>query len=944
MDFNKIAVCLRDLGYQKLTEIQKKSLVEVVKNNRSLIIVAPTGSGKTEAAVFPVMLKISLNKSKPIAAIYITPLRALNRDIERRLNQIAKCFGLNVGVRHGDTPASIRKSIAHSPPHILVTTPETFNYILVNDEMRVHLNNLEYVIIDEYRDLLESKRGLLLFTSLYLVEKILGKKLVKIALSATLNDEEKAKSLISFNANDHVKVLKDPSIRKLDVKVVYPNCGKPLCNDINSIVGDDELSARIEDIVEKTKQNKYILVFTNTRSLAESLSALLGKLVNELQLNISLDVHHGSLSRAHREKVERDFRDRKLNMLVSTSSLELGIDIGHVEYVIQYMSPRQAIRLIQRVGRSRHKLGDVSKGEVITTSNLLHLLESCVITWRAINGLLEREIIIPKPLDVLAYAISLYVYMHPNGVLVDELYDVITAHPLFRNLARSEFNEVLDYLAYTRVIKINDKTVQSTRKTKLYLYKTSMIPSTRDVQVIEAGSNKKVGTLDEEYVVVNLNPGDIIVLAGRPWRIISYDENEQKLYVESAGILKEEIIIPHWEGENIPVEYEVAQQVGEVVKHIKEQSKLPPHLENLLEKSIDPDRLKSASDLGDVENITVDYIQGFDIVIINIYGGTKVNALVRDILKYVLKSTYPYLKINVHSTPYSIIIQFQKTSILEPGRNPVDKIHEVLNKLHEYANGEVIERIAKDSTQYLWRIYQVAQRFGAISPEATQVNRRLLEAFTDTIIGKEALKEVLIRDYDIESFMKLTEKIAINKIKVTLRKYDKIQDHHLILLGYIEIPVLKEIPPLDTNSFLERLLNRSISILCLKCGYFKENKVGEVIKMNKYSCPRCGLATLTLIKGDATEEIELVKKLRKGEKLSVEEQKMHKDLVERAILLYRYGDKAVLALSTPGVGTRDAVKIINKILSGEDLIKVLYEYELHFLKIKKYLKDKKKDL
>ncbi|MEM0281893.1 MAG: DEAD/DEAH box helicase, partial [Desulfurococcaceae archaeon] len=371
---------------------------------------------------------------------------------------------------------------------------------------------------------------------------------------------------------------------------------------------------------------------------------------------------------------------------------------------------------------------------------------------------------------------------------------------------------------------------------------------------------------------------------------------------------------------------------------------LPPHLENLLEKSIDPDRLKSASDLGDVENITVDYIQGFDIVIINIYGGTKVNALVRDILKYVLKSTYPYLKINVHSTPYSIIIQFQKTSILEPGRNPVDKIHEVLNKLHEYANGEVIERIAKDSTQYLWRIYQVAQRFGAISPEATQVNRRLLEAFTDTIIGKEALKEVLIRDYDIESFMKLTEKIAINKIKVTLRKYDKIQDHHLILLGYIEIPVLKEIPPLDTNSFLERLLNRSISILCLKCGYFKENKVGEVIKMNKYSCPRCGLATLTLIKGDATEEIELVKKLRKGEKLSVEEQKMHKDLVERAILLYRYGDKAVLALSTPGVGTRDAVKIINKILSGEDLIKVLYEYELHFLKIKKYLKDKKKDL
>jgi len=940
MDFNKIAMCLKELGYQKLTEIQKRSLIEVAKENKSLVIVAPTGSGKTEAAVFPVMLKISLNKNQPIAAIYITPLRALNRDIERRLNQIAKCFGLNVGVRHGDTPSSIRRNIAHSPPHILVTTPETFNYILINEEMREHLKNLEYVIIDEYRDLLESKRGLLLFTALYFLEKILGKKLLKIALSATLYDEEKAKELLSFKAERDVEVIRDPSLRRLEIEIVHPRCESSLCGEVNSFINDDELSARIEEILKEASQNKYVLLFTNTRSLAESLGALLRNLVNDLRLDLSLDVHHGSLSRQHREKVERDFRERKLNMLIATSSLELGIDIGHVEYVIQYMSPRQAIRLIQRIGRSRHKLGDVSKGEIITTRNLLHVLESCVLAWRAINGLLEREVIIPKPLDVLAYAISLYTYLHPEGTLLDELYSEVSKHPLFSDLTREEFNGVLDYLTYTRIIKVNNNMLQPTKKTRLYLYKTSMIPSTRDVQVIEAGSNRRVGTLDEEYVIVNINPGDVVVLAGRPWRIISYDETEQKLYVEPAKVSKEDIIIPHWEGENIPVEYDVAQQVGETIKYIKEKHEVPLHLSNLIDSGFDSDQLESVIELGDSENITVDYIREFNLVIINLYGGTKVNALIRDLLKYNLKITYPYLKINIHSTPYSIIMQLQGGNIVELGKNPVDKIYEIIGKLHEYSDMESIEKVAKDSSQYLWRIYQVAQRFGAISPETTQVNRRLLEAFTDTIIGKEALKEVLIRDYDVESFSKLAEKIARNSIQVILRKYDKIQDHHLILLGYIEVPILKELPPLDTNTFLERLLNRRVSLLCLKCGYFKEDRVREIIKLNKYSCPRCGLATLTLIKGDAVKEVDLAKKLRKGEKLSPEEQKLHKDLVERAILLYRYGDKAVLALSTPGVGTREAVKIINKYLSGEDLVQVLYEYEVHFLKIKKYLRDR----
>ncbi|MEM2645504.1 MAG: DEAD/DEAH box helicase [Desulfurococcaceae archaeon] len=942
MDLNKIATCLKELGYQKLTEIQRKSLIELSKGDRSLVVVAPTGSGKTEAAVFPIMLKTASQSKRAITAIYVTPLRALNRDIERRLKRIGTCFELDVAVRHGDTPSSIRRSIAKSPPHILITTPETFNYIIINEEIRPYLGNLEYVIIDEYRDMLESKRGLLLLTVLYLLESYLNKSLVKVALTATLQEEDKALKLISPGSALPVVMLKDPSTRDLELRVMVPACRTEVCKKILTHVDDEALAARLEKIVEKALEEKSVIVFTNTRSLAESLSTLLRKQIEELGLELKLDVHHGSLSRSHREKVETCFREKKLNMLVSTSSLELGIDIGHVEYVMQYMSPRQAARLIQRVGRSRHRLGDVSRGLIITSSNILHLLEALVIARRARNGLLEREVIIPKPLDVLAYAIALYTLLHSDGVPLDKLYNEVKRHPLYSDLSFEEFNEIVDYLLYTRIVRVKgeNNVIIPTRKTKLYVYKTYMIPATRDVHVVDAGSGGKVGVLDEEYVVTNLDPDSVIVLAGRPWRVVSYDERERKLYVEPAKTSAEEVIIPHWEGENIPVEFSVAQEVGEVVKYIKEHGDLPEDLRELLILEEPIDCLRHVRELGDSENIYIDHLEEYGLVVVNVYGGSKVNALIKDLVKYTLKTSYPYIKVQAYSTPYAVYIQLAGIHVPGPVKGPVHAVYEVIKNLKTYANRSLLERIAKDSSAYLWRIYQVAQRFGAISPDSTYVSRKLLEAFSDTIIGKEALKEVFFRDYDIDSFIELAERVAEGKVNVVLRRYSKLQEHHITLLRYIETPLIKEWPSLDTNSFLERLLNRRVSVICLRCGYHREARAREIVELNEFSCPKCGLATLTLVKGDASRELELVKKLRRGEKLTPEEQKLRKDLVERAILLYRYGDKAVLALSALGVGTQEAIRIINRVLSGADLVTELYECEKRFLRVKKYLKEK----
>jgi ATP-dependent Lhr-like helicase len=937
MNLSKIAQCLKELGYEKLTELQKSSLLEIVKGRKLLIIVAPTGSGKTEAAVIPIMLKIAYSKIPPIAALYITPLRALNRDIERRLDRLSRCFELDVGVRHGDTPASVRKNMAQKPPHILITTPETLNFILVNDELRKHLVNLQYIVIDELRDLVESKRGLLLLTTLYILERVLGSDLSIIALSATLHEEELVKRLLSFGGKKDVEVLRDPSIRKFDIQVRIPRCETPLCKEVVKEIGDERLSARIAEIFERVSNEQYVLLFTNTRTLAESLGALIRSLSEKLNLKLSIDVHHGSLSRQHRERVEREFRERRLNLLVSTSSLELGIDIGHVEYVIQYMSPRQVIRLVQRVGRSRHRLGEVSRGEIISIENPLHLLESAVIAWRAINGDIEREVLVDRPLDVLAYALSLYIHLNPRGVSKSDLYAFIKEHPLFSGLEEREFNEVVNYLVYTRIVREEGGLLYPTRKTLLYIYKTSMIPSTVEVQVVEVASGKRVGALDEEYVVVNINPGDVLILAGRPWKVVSYDDENKKLYVELARDSEEQVIIPHWEGENIPVEYETAQIVGEIVQYVKVYNTLPEHIKSLIQ-SENPINLDVLKELGDKNTITIDHVKEFNLVLINVYGGSKVNALLRDLLRYVLKTRFPYLKVNAQSTPYCIVLQIQG-SLLGAGKSPIEVVREVFEEIYRYADREVIKAVARDSNQLLWRIYQVAQRFGAISPETTRVNRHLLEAFVDTIIGVEALKEVLIRDYDIDSFTNLAQRVARGEVKVIFRVYDKLRDHHITLLGYIELPVLKSLPPLDRTAFMEKLLNRRVALLCIRCGYYREDKVQELLKLEKYACPKCGFATLAVVKGDAQKEIELVKKLRRGDKLNQEERRIHEELVNRALILYNYGDKALLALSIPGVNSREAASIIKNYLSGADLFQLLYEYEKRFLKIKKYIRE-----
>lgn len=922
-----IVKCIRDLGYKDFTELQKRAFNYIARKRGSALIIAPTGSGKTEAAVFPVIYHILARKLSPISCIYVTPLRALNRDIERRIRRIGECLGLKVSVRHGDTPESARRRLVEDPPHILVTTPETFTYLIINESLRPYLSNAEFVIIDEFHELLTSKRGLLLLTNLGLFEHAIGKKLRRIALSATIASPRMAAEYL--DPGGEVAVIEAEDKREIEISVEVPPCDE-LCEKLSGLIDDEALASRLSYILNAARSYRSVIVFTNTRSLAEHLGSLLKEIPGALGLGLTAEVHHGSLSREVREDVEERIKKGEVNILVATSSVELGIDIGHIDYVIQYFSPRQASRLVQRVGRSGHKLYGVSRGSVLVTPNALHMAEARVIARRARKGELEREVVHEGPLDVLSYAVAAYALLNPGGAGKRELYEVIKRNRVYSGLSEADYNDVLDYLSYSRIISIKEDMIFPTRRTRLHVYRTSMIPSTRDIDVIDMASGKKIGTLNEEYVVINVERGDVIVLGGRSWRVVGYDEEGGKLYVELGLPDSEPPLIPHWEGENIPVEYEVAREVGDLVKDFKEGGPGGAAL------GADPE---AVVELGDSSTITVDYIDSLKLFIINVYGGTKANSYIKDLLVYRIKQVYPFLDVRAYSTPYAILVQLKG---FYSQRDISSLVVGTMRELWKYAGDEYAMWIARESRAVEWRIYQVGQRFGAISPGETKVSRAMLRAFADTVIGREAVKEVLMRDYDIESVRDLALRISRGEVSIAPRSYDKLQRHHVELLTYIENPISSGLGVLGLDEYLQRLLNREVILICLACGYRNRDKVSNLMGRKSYSCPKCGRATLSLIKGEAFVKVEDIERLIKKGKARGSERKLLDDLAERAVLLYRHGEAALLALSARGVGTAEAKRIIREYLNGKDLISAIYESERRFLSVKRYIDRKKR--
>src|SRR5881396_1370564 len=520
-------------GFLEASPIQQLSIPAILRGENVLLI-APTGTGKTLAAILPVLdeffEKRSSEKTHGISILYITPLRALNRDLLRRLEEMGRDLDVKIQVRHGDTSMSARSRQAKSPPDMLITTPETLQSILVGRRMKEHLRRVRWIVVDEVHELATDERGVQLSIALERLLELTGVEFQRIGLSATIGEPERIAQFLA-GTNRKISILRSDEERGLEISVGSVSPTHKDQEEASGLGLPASTVARARKIQQLIEAHKSTLVFTNTREHAEALASQLRALGTT-----SVRVHHGSLSRELREEAEKEFQEGRLRGLICTSSLELGIDIGSVDFIIQYTSPR------------------------VTTSPD-DILESAVLISRAKQGRLERPIIHEKALDVLAHQI-IGILLQERRMTAEQILHLVQRSYSFRELQTDELDDVIHQIDELRLIRKFGDTFspRNPKAIKYYFENLSVIPDVQKYTVFDFFRKRRIGTLDQDFVARRCVSGAEFILHGQTWRVISVDE--QKLHVEVEAAPPSLTAIPGWEGDMIPVQMDVASEVG----------------------------------------------------------------------------------------------------------------------------------------------------------------------------------------------------------------------------------------------------------------------------------------------------------------------------------------------------------------------------------------------
>ncbi len=560
--------------YSELTPPQRYSF-KLIKEGKNLIITAPTGSGKTFSAFTAVLsdlmdMALQEKLGEKIYCLYVSPLRALNNDIYRNLSgpleEIYKDMALpikriSVGIRTGDTPQKERQRQLRSPPNILVTTPESLAIILNSERFSESLNEIRYLIIDELHELAGNKRGVHLSLSVERLEDMVGHGFVRIGLGATLHPlENAARFLVGYEdgAERQCHIIDATWEKRMEFKVVCPV--KDIINASDKRI-EAEVYGTIDSII---KRSSTTLIFTNTRSGTERVVYHLMERFKYTEESIA--AHHGSLSRETRLGVEELLKNGKLKCVVSSTSLELGVDIGYIDNVVQIGSAKSVARTVQRIGRSGHGFRDTAKGDIVVT-NRDDLVECAVMLDAAKNHRIDSFTTPMNALDVLSQHL---VGMSQNRKWsVEEAYRVVKRAYPYRGLGMDDFKALLEYLSggyvgleSRRVYgKLWYEESEGTfgrrgKLTKLiYFLNIGTIPDEVAIDVFE--HERWIGSIEEEFLS-RLKPGDVFTLGGRPYRFES--SRVMKCYVKSAA--GENPTIPPWFSEQLPLTFELALEIG----------------------------------------------------------------------------------------------------------------------------------------------------------------------------------------------------------------------------------------------------------------------------------------------------------------------------------------------------------------------------------------------
>lgn len=912
----KIIESFRDEGFQKLTKIQSIS-IPVISRMQNCLLVAPTGSGKTEASIIPIFSLLENERAnKPnfidenaIIVLYITPLRALNNDVLRRIINYAKKRNLDAKIRHGDTTRTAREKLVKNPPHILITTPESLGIILTHQKFKSYLKHLRWVIVDEVHELIGNERGTHLTVSLEHLQSISCHNVVRIGLSATIGNLKEAANFISGTGRK-CSILVDNTIRKYDIDV------KHLKGSISNVA---------KFVLKYLNDNKIcgsILLFTNTRDEAEYIGTTIRN-----QNDIPIEVHHGSLSRETREETETKLRKGLTGIVVCTSSLELGLDIGSVELVIHYGSSKQVSKLVQRIGRSRHVNFKSAKGLIIANSGDDEL-ESLSI----INRMKRRSIEIQNPhhnsLDVVSHHLVGFVISTSEPKRLEEVYQIITRAYPFRDLPFSDLKQCVVLLDSFKIIKYDPKNQTYARRIKSYKYyfeNISTIPNMVKFEVIDVIRKKRIGTLDQQFIGEFGERGNVFVLKGTQWRIVSVDDN--KLQVNVEQVFGSPINIPHWVGEMIPVDYETAVEVGKLRNKVLDESnfKFESDIKNTLQKiPIIPDS----------KNIVIEIVVSKNAVVIHSTFGTKINNTLSSLFSTFLASYVGHL-VETKSDPYRILL----SSSVRLSRANIEKIF-----YDEYDVEAILITSLSNTYNLNWRVWTVSKKFGLLDKNAIydkRLARLIYDRYSKSPISKESIRELMHDKFDVKSTQEVLRRIR-NK-EISIHWFDlslfsplaqSIIEHHSKMSSY---PLSIEKGVLDLIK--ERLDKTKHRLICIRCGKWERLLETREV-MESISCKRCGSRLITTTFSSDYELSKIILNKLSGSEINTEQNHKFERAWKTASLINNFGKKALTVLSGYGIGVETAARILRNYVDDENLYKNIYDAERQYVTTRGFWNDR----
>ena len=937
-----------------LSSIQRLSMKDLVSGH-DRVLVSPTGSGKTEAAILPLASRFMNEGWEGLSILYITPLRALNRDIDRRLGEMLEPLGISVGLRHGDTSQKERTKQSKNPPNLLITTPETAQIMLLGSRLRRHLSGLNAVILDEVHDLASSERGAQLLVGLERIAEYCPDSFQRIGLSATVgNPNETAKWL----SKDAIPII-GPSPRSTQV-VVHREAPTPSDEAESVVWASSPHSVAAHRRLAKSLSEEYpALVFVNSRNAAESVSQRLRSL-NE---NILLGVHHGSLAAETRKKMEDGLRNGELNAIVCTSSLELGIDIGSIKRVHQIQSPRAVDRLLQRMGRAEHVIGGTGRGELLAWETD-EVAEGAVIARRAMAGELEGVEWRNNP-GIVAANQFLQMSIERGVVPVDLATKIVGRCSIFKDWDRENSVSLLRVLSDRWMLNFVDNPLDSDvtswpRKLWFELSERtdgdapserpsweiehsdidkirwrnqlikglpdilkngwfspsgrlgrnrvdhiSMIPDELSYRVRDAVGRGVLGSVDEAFVLSLGGEEDggkrksrTFVMAGRTWQIVDADPDQEEILVIP---IKDSGEVPVWSGELPPVPMEVAKEVGMLRRSIAVAiGAIEDDVRDLEDYPLSDDArnhlISTVTEHYDSSGVipddrTVTVSESDGAVIVNTCRGSRVNETLGHFLQ-AMGSLKDGKMGRSTIDPYRVSLQV-------PSLNPSDVV-KLLLETPPSSVPSIMWMTIPNGRAIRWRVVQVARKMGILEKgtDPRKVNLEgLMQRYRGTPVIEESLEKLFHERMDIEGTQDLLREISNGDVRVFHTPPGRLgrsprAEMDLLLPAWSDIEIRER---LET-----RLLNERAVLICLNCHGKKRRRVERIVVVEP--CSTCGGTMLAC----AQERME--KSLM--DRIESTDQKISGKVQRNAELVRTHGHDAILCLMGRGIGEETATRIL----------------------------------